>query len=182
MGRKGLQHKDHVELLRAGIPGPGGTWADFGSGEGAFTLALRELTGPQAQIYSIDKDRSALARQEVAMRRHFPEDWEGNIHYLTADFTRPVDLPPLDGFVIANALHFHRDKEPLVSLLKSYLREAGRMLLVEYNTDSGNPWVPYPLSYPSWQDLATRAGFEETRLMATYPSRFLKEIYSAISQ
>ena len=177
-----MEHKDHVELLREGIPATGRVWADFGSGEGAFTLALAELAGPEAVIYSIDKDRRALSRQEDAMKRRFPGRPAGSVHYINADFTHPLDLPLLDGLVMANALHFQRTKEPLLHLLKSYLRQGGLMLLVEYNTDTGNPWVPHPLSFPTWKNLAASVSFKETRLLATYPSRFLGEIYSAASQ
>jgi SAM-dependent methyltransferase len=176
-----LNHKDHVDLLREGIPGRGGVWADFGAGEGAFTLALAELSGPEAVIYCIDKDRSALARLVQTLKARFPDRPTGNLHILNTDFTRQIDLPPLDGLVMANALHFQRDKEPLVRLLKSYLRLNGRLLLIEYNTDSGNAWVPHPLSYPTWEKLAARTGFMSTQLLATYPSRFLREIYSAMS-
>jgi hypothetical protein len=35
-----------TNLLRGGIHQPGGTWADFGAGTSAFTLALAELVGP----------------------------------------------------------------------------------------------------------------------------------------
>jgi SAM-dependent methyltransferase len=177
-----LEHKDHVELLRKGVPGSGGIWADFGSGEGAFTLALADLAGPEAKIYSIDKDRRALARQGDALKRRFPNWAENGTSFINADFSRPIDLPPLDGLVMANSLHFHRAKLPLLQLLKSYLRPGGVMILVEYNTDSGNIWVPHPISFNTWKKLAAEAGFEETRLLATYPSRFLREIYSAISR
>jgi hypothetical protein len=53
-------------------------------------------------------------------------------------------------------------------------------LLVEYNVDSGNPWVPHPLSFETYRSLAPRAGFSEPRLLGTVPSRFLREIYSAL--
>jgi hypothetical protein len=52
---------------------------------------------------------------------------------------------------------------------------------VEYNADRGNMWVPYPMSYPTWEQLAARAGFLATSLLARVPSRFLDEIYSAAS-
>ena len=45
-----LKHQDLVELIRAGVPGPGGVWADLGSGDGAFTSALAELVGASAMI------------------------------------------------------------------------------------------------------------------------------------
>ncbi|MEJ2353883.1 MAG: hypothetical protein P8Y03_29265, partial [Anaerolineales bacterium] len=68
-----MDHQDHVNLLKPGVTSPGGIWADFGSGWGAFTLALAGLIGLLGEIYSIDKDRSALRDQERAMRARFPE-------------------------------------------------------------------------------------------------------------
>lgn len=173
-----MNHTDHVRLLRDGIPSLGGVWADLGSGGGAFTLALADLLGPTARIYSVDKDRRALREQEAAMRASFPTL---AVTYLEADFTCPLDLPPLDGVVMANSLHFQRDKDSVLQRVRGYLRPGGRLLLVEYNADSGNPWVPYPLSYPAWEKLASRNGFRETRLLTTQPNRFLREIYSAAS-
>jgi ubiquinone/menaquinone biosynthesis C-methylase UbiE len=173
-----MQHEDHVNLLRPGVPGPGGVWADLGSGWGAFTLALADLIGASGQIYSVDKDSGSLREQERAMRSMFPL---ADVHYLSADFTRPLDLPPLDGIVIANALHYVRRKEPVLAMLRAFLKPGGRLILVEYNADKGNPWVPHPLSYPTWEALASRCGFSSTRLLARVPSRFLNEIYSALS-
>ena len=175
-----MNHKDHVHLLEDGVPSSGGVWADFGSGNGAFTLALADLIGPSSIIYSIDKDPSALRHQEQDMLARFP-DRLPTVHYLQANFTRPIDLPALDGVVMANALHFQRQKEPVLHRVRASLRPGGRFILVEYNVDRGNFWVPYPLSFRTWQSLAGRAGFAQPRLLATVPSHFLKEIYSALS-
>jgi ubiquinone/menaquinone biosynthesis C-methylase UbiE len=176
-----MNHEDHIRLLHGGIPDPGGVWADFGSGTGAFTLALAELVGPQAEIYSIDRDRSALRQQEKQLRDFFPEGQRPVLHTLAADFTRRLEIPLLNGVVMANALHFQRRKELVVELIQSYLRPGGHFVLVEYNVDHGNPWVPYPLSYQTWENLAQRCGFAGTRWLTSVPSRFLKEIYSALS-
>jgi SAM-dependent methyltransferase len=173
-----MNHQDLVNFLRKGIPGLGGVWTDLGSGRGAFTLALADLLGPTAHIYSVDKDRNALREQERAMRERFPTL---SVQYITADFTRRLDLPPLDGIVMANSLHFVREKNNVLQLVRGYLRPGSRLILVEYNADHGNMWVPYPLSYPTWEALAQRNGFINTRLLATRPSRFLGEMYSAIS-
>ncbi len=173
-----MTHDDHVRLLRGGISELGGVWADLGSGWGAFTLALADLLGPGGTIYSVDTDRGALRDQERSMRARFPDR---AVTYLAADFTRPLALPPLDGIVMANSLHYQRDKEPVLRLVHSYLKPGGRLVLIEYNADRGNPWVPYPLSYPTWEALAARTGFVATRLLATVPSRFLREMYSALS-
>ena len=179
-----MDHRDHVFLLSGGVSAGAGdrpaVWADIGSGRGAFTLALAELLGPGGQIHSVDRDARALRAQRDALRDRFP-DTAVQIH--AADFTRPLDLPALDGLVMANALHFIGDarKQSVVSRLKSYLRPGGRFILVEYNVDRGNLWVPHPLSYPTWEILAARCGFASTRLLAKTPSSFLGEFYAALS-
>lgn len=172
-----MTHDDHVALLRGGVPGSGGRWADLGAGSGAFTLALAELLGPAAEIYAVDRDERALRQTTQSVATRFPGI---TLHGRVGDFTRPLDLPPLDGIVMANALHFVRDQEPVPRLLHAALVPGGRLILVEYNTDRGNSWVPYPLSFPTWQALAARH-FAATRLLARRPSRFLGEIYSALS-
>ncbi len=172
-----MDHTDHVNLLRDGVT-PGGIWADFGSGTGAFTLALAELIGLAGVIHSIERDEYAVRQQQRSMHDRFPDR---RVHYHIADFTRPIDLPDLNGLVSANALHFYREPLPVVQQLKAHLKTGGRFIVVEYNVSQGNTAVPYPISFERWSDLAQAAGFTQTRLLATRPSRFLKEIYSAVS-
>ena len=173
-----MNHQDHVALLQNGIPYPGGIWADFGSGGGAFTLALAELVGDTAAIYSIDKNKRSLHQQERQMQVHFPNH---QVHYLQSDYTKPLDLPPLDGAIMANALHFQRQKDGVLQLVRGYLKPGGRLILVEYNVDRGNMWVPHPISYQSWAKLAARNGYTDTQLLETRPSRFLRGFFSALS-
>jgi len=165
-----MDHAEHVMLLRDGVPA-GGAWADLGSNTGAFTLALADLVGATGEIYSVDRDAGALRTQERALRARFPGV---PVRSIRADFTRP-----LDGVVMANSLHFQRDKRPVLALLRGYLKPGGRLILVEYNVDQGNPWVPHPISYRSWVELASRCQFRDTRLLATVPSGFLDEIHAA---
>ena len=174
-----MTHEEHVALLRGGVPaGLGGVWADLGSGRGAFTLALAELLGPGGLIHSVDRDAAALRDQERAMRARFPDTV---VHYRVADFTRPLPLPRLDGVVIANALHFVAAPEPLLELVRGYLRPGGRIVLVEYDAERGNPWVPYPIPRRRWTELARAVGLADARPLAGRPSRFLGEIYSAVA-
>ena len=171
-----MNHADHVELLRGGVTG--GTWADFGSGTGAFTLALAELLGLQGEIFSVDQNASALREQERIMRSRYPNV---AVHYCNADYTQRMDFPALDGIVAANTLHFHKNKLPIVNLLKSYLRPTGRFIVIEYNIGMGNFAVPHPLPFTEWEQLAKNAGFASTKMLKRRPSRFLNEIYSAVS-
>lgn len=188
-----MTHQDHVKLLRGGVT-PGGRWAELGSGEGAFTLALRDLIGPEGEIFSVDKDEARLRVQQKRFQAQFSQS---NVHFIHADFTRSVDLPALDGIVMANSLHFfpsdgglssprllnsRRDqvsKKQVLNQVRDYMKEGGRLVLVEYNVDAGNLWVPYPLSFESFRGLAVRLGWSDPQLLCTVPSRFLREIYSA---
>lgn len=167
-----------MNLLRDGIAGGGRIWADLGSGAGAFTLALADLMAHEGTIYSVDRRGDSLREQERAMRAGFPA---ATVQYLCADFTKPLELPPLDGIVMANSLHFQRDPESVLASVKGYLRPGGRLVVVEYNAERGNTWVPYPISFARWQQLASGAGFATTRLLATRRSSFMNEIYSALS-
>ena len=171
-------HTDHVTLLRKGIVQPGGVWADLGAGDGAFTLALADLIGETGTIYAVDRDGGALRRLSQAMQTRFPKT---TLHTLVGNFENTLQLPALDGIVMANSLHFIRNKEGTLARVRGYLKPEGRLLMVEYNTDHGNLWVPYPFTYSTWERMSRACGFSHTELLATYPSRFLREIYSAAS-
>src|SRR4030095_16719883 len=110
-------------------------WADLGAGEGAFTLALADLIGETGTIYAVDRDQGALRRLAKAMQERFPKV---TLHTLVSDFERPLQLPPLDGIVMANSLHFVRNKTSALARIRAYLKPSGRLLMVEYNSDQGN--------------------------------------------
>lgn len=173
-----MNHLDRINLIKNGIPSQSRIWAEFGSGSGAFTLALAELIDADGIIYSVDSDNRALIRQKKEIQQQFPNF---KVHYITADFTKPLDLPPLDGILMANALHYIQDKESFLSGIKNYLKPEGRFLIVEYNIDHGNHWVPYPISFKSWGSLAAKCSFV-TRLLGAVPSRYHREIYCAAAK
>jgi ubiquinone/menaquinone biosynthesis C-methylase UbiE len=173
-----MNHGDHVRLLRPGIAQPGGIWADLGAGSGAFTLALAELLGAGGIIHAVDRDRRALDQLARALRAAYPGV---DLHLRVADFTQTLPLPPLDGIVMANSLHFVEAKGAVLAQVRGSLRAGGRLVVVEYNTDRGNRWVPFPFSFATWQSLARQAGFAHTELLATHPSSFLGEFYAAAS-
>ena len=172
-----MNHDDHVDLLRPADIFPGASFADLGAGSGAFTLALRELLGLSANIYAVDRDRNRLTFLEQAYRARFGS--VKNLQLVPGDFTRALDLPPLDGILMANSLHFLRDKERTLRHVGSFLKPGGVLLLIEYNVDQGNPWVPHPLSFETFCEIALRVGFSAPRLLAKKTSSFLHEFYSA---
>ncbi|MEP6751992.1 MAG: class I SAM-dependent methyltransferase [Candidatus Dormiibacterota bacterium] len=170
-----MDRADLVALLREGVTAKGGQWVDLGAGEGAFTFALADLVGPGADITAVDRDPSSLKRLAAAAERGRV------IQTLAADFTRPLKFFGLDGVVMANSLHFVRDKAPVLASVLEMLRPGGAFIVIEYETDRGNPWVPHPFSFATWERMAVAAGFEPPTLLHRHPSRHFGSMYSASS-
>lgn len=173
-----MDHRDHVNLIRKGVPEGIATWADIGSGTGAFTLALADCLGAGATIYSVDINQRSLETQAQRIKTHFPDV---ELVTICKDFCQPLPMPPLDGMVAANSLHFVRDKLTVMKQLRRLLKPGGRFVIVEYDTDQGNYAVPHPITSDQWEQLAMAAGFLKTDLLATRPSRFLGSFFSALS-
>jgi trans-aconitate methyltransferase len=170
-------HKAHL-LLQPAVASCGGIWADLGCGEGVFTQLLAAmLLQPGSEIYAVDKDRQALDR----LRRNIAES-ETPIWPILADFTGPLSLPALDGLVMANSLHFVREKKPLLTRLIRLLRPGGRLVVIEYNTNRGNYAVPYPLTDTEFLALANEVGLDQAQIVARVPSSFLGQQYTGIGQ
>ena len=177
-----MNHADHVALLRAGVHGGPAVWADLGAGRGAFTLALADLLGPGSTIHAVDLDSSALRDNADAIGRRFSGV---SLQTHVADFSGPLPFRPgsLNGVVMANSLDFVRDeaKARVLGAVIATIRPGGRFVLVEYGADRGNPWVPHPLSFASWERLTADVGLIRTHEIGRVPSRFLGSIYAAAS-
>lgn len=130
-------------------------WADLGCGSGLFTEALASLLPRGSKVTGVDKTRQSLKASA------------GNgvsIAFYQADFQRDrLPFPSLDGILMANALHFIADKQALIDKLTACLKPAGAFLIVEYDTDSPNPWIPHPISYENLINLFQRCGFPGIR-------------------
>ncbi len=176
-----MNHNDHVNLIKPAFldETPNASFADFGAGSGAFTLALREVLGVSATIYAVDKDKSSLRELENSYAACFHST--SNLIVMQADFSKPLNLPPLDGILMANSLHFFKDRVKVLQHVKSFLKPNGKLIIVEYNVDKGNIWVPYPFSFATFGKLTKEAGFTDPQLLATHSSRFLDGFYSAIT-
>jgi SAM-dependent methyltransferase len=156
-----MEHSEMVALIRAGVDHGPAVWADLGAGTGNFTRALAELLGSEASVYAIDRDARAIAVQ----RQHMALANGAVIYPRQHDFTQRLDLPPLDGALMANALHFVRDHERMLGNVMGLLRPSGRLLIVEYDVSGPIRWVPYPLPYTRFVSLALHVGLAQPELI-----------------
>jgi hypothetical protein len=53
------------------------------------------------------------------------------------------------------------------------------LIVVEYDAEQGNRWVPYPVSFTALSEVAPAAGFAEPVLLGAPPSRWMGRMYAA---
>ncbi len=166
-----------IALIRDGVE-QGGVWADLGAGTGAFTRVLGELLGPRGLIYAVDRDARALQAQ-----RFMVADGAGSarVQVIHADFTQPLALPPLNGALKANALHFVKEQETMLARVSCSLRPGGSLLLVEYDVAEAHSWLPYPVPRARFSELANVAGLGTPKVIGKRrsPSSGI-EMYAAV--
>ena len=78
---------------------------------------------------------------------------------------------------------FVRDNLSFLTTVRDYLKPGGKLLIVEYDTDLRNPFVPYPVSFEMLIGIMQAArALRRPELLARVPSRYWKQIYSAVAR
>jgi SAM-dependent methyltransferase len=172
-----MRHADAVAMLAGADlarPAPS-TWADLGAGDGTFTRALADLLAPASTIHAIDRDPVGL--------RRMPRDFTRvRIEPHVGDFTVAWPFADrLDGVLMANSLHYVEAKHAFLVQCAARLNPGGRFLIVEYDLDRGNPWVPYPVSAAKLPAMFVAAGFHRCQFLGTRPSTYQRaRLYAAL--
>ena len=149
-------------------------WADLGSGDGTFTVALASLLPAGSTVHAIDTDTSALAR--IPARHH-----DVAIVAHQGDFTiLPWPFDGLDGVLMSNSLHYVRDQAAFLVRIGAALRQR-RVLLVEYDIRRGNAWVPYPIREAAAIEMFRSIGYAVATPLGRQRSVFRRgEIYGLL--
>lgn len=164
--------------------GDGQVWADLGCGDGTFTRALASLLPDGSTIHAMDLDRSALERlgptlngDAVSPSKHV------HLYPHVGDFTcAPWPFEGLDGILMANALHYVDDQAAFIQACVARMRRR-RFLLVEYDTDRANTWVPHPIGKSRARELFAAAGLRRCTPLGTAPSIYRNaEIYALLAE
>lgn len=155
-------------------------WADLGAGTGTFTNALAMLLGAGGRVYAIERDPRAIRSLET-LARHRAADDRAEITVMRADFTAALELPPLDGALLANALHFVTGaaQAPLLGRISAQLEPGGALLVVEYDNRPPSRWVPFPVSLARLTELARETGLGAPELIGRRESAFGGTMYAA---
>lgn len=155
-----------VDLIRPGVMPNSGTWADIGAGTGLFTEALMEIL-EEGKVIAMDKSPHGLyANRQLAINNRQlaigNKQKSVTIEIAEEDFNSPLSLPPLDGILMANALHYATDRLTVLKNVLTSLKSEGTFILIEYDSDKPNPpWVPNPVSLKTFRELCKKAGLKE---------------------
>ncbi|WP_315820806.1 class I SAM-dependent methyltransferase [Paraflavitalea speifideaquila] len=149
------------------------SWADLGAGTGMFTKALAHLIGDNSTIYAVDKNIADLQQIQAPA--------QVVIKTLKADFINdPLHLTGLTGILMANSLHFVKDKFSFLDKIRESMSEGSAFLIVEYDTNKANQWVPYPIGFTMLKQLFEELGYDTIEKINDMPSRYNNnKIYSA---
>ena len=152
--RKSTQMKltEAIHLIKPAFVGHicSQTWADLGCGTGLFTKALATLLGRESNIYAVDyEDQLINSERGIAaiefMKLNFIDD--------------TLPFAALNGILMANSLHYVKDKISFIRKLYHHLAPDGRFIIVEYDTTRANTWVPYPITFDHLAAVFTELGF-----------------------
>jgi ubiquinone/menaquinone biosynthesis C-methylase UbiE len=164
-----------IHFIRPGIQPANGIWADIGAGTGLFTMALMHIM-EEGTIIAVDKSPHALYSIKASSQIHF--------QVMEGDFNQPLQLPLMDGILMANALHYANDHITVLENVLASLREGGRFVLIEYDTEVPNgPWVPNPVSMKLFRNLCKQVGLSDPELIGERQSIYQDgTMYAVVSK
>lgn len=173
-----MDWRDAARLIAPAVSA-GEQWADLGAGTGTFTVALARLLGSTGTVFAVERETSAVAALRAIA--HSTDAERAAIVVSHADFTEALELPPLDGALLANALHFVSDDEQSTVLrrIADRIKPTGALVVVEYDNRSPSRWVPFPVSLARLGDLARLAQLGTPAEIGRRRSLFGGSMYAA---
>jgi len=146
-------------------------WADLGCGSGTFTYALAEKLSTESKLFAIDKSIQKLSE-------HYHQV---TIDYIEADFENDdLNFSSLNGILLANALHFVKDKRTLIRKIERYFEQGNeKWIIVEYEHSVPNQWEPYPIPFVQLKLLFSQFGYSKIEKIGERKSVFGGTMYSA---
>jgi len=141
---------------------PGMKVADFGSGSGAYTLAIAESLANSGHVYAIDVQRDLLRKtKNEATKRGFKnvEVIWGDLEYAGA--TKIAD-GLLDMVLISNLLFQINEKNAVIKEAWRVLKPAGRLVIIDWSDSFGGvgPLEVDVVAKEAAESLAVSNGFE----------------------
>jgi ubiquinone/menaquinone biosynthesis C-methylase UbiE len=140
---------------------PGMVIADFGSGSGAYVLAIAELLAGSGKVYAVDVQKDLLRRtHNEAIKRGF-----SSVHILWGDLEKPYGSKladkSCDVVLISNLLFQVEDKREVMREAKRVLRPRGTLAIIDWQESFGGlgPIKEHVFDKSSALSVASATGF-----------------------
>jgi len=164
-----MQLNQAIQFLQPAIPKQKGIWADIGAGTGIFTQALDQLLVKGSTIYALDTNVQSLNNLVL-------ENTE--LQVMQQDFNQRMDLPMLDGLIMANALHYSSTPLETLQPLIEFLKPDGLLIFIEYELNTPRPpWIPYPIPFDKFKKIAAQlpvsSPVELNRVSSTFGNNYI---------
>ncbi len=167
-----MQLEEAVLLIQHSIPSERNIWADLGCGDGLFTNALSQLLPEKSLIYAVDKNKSAL--KNVSVKAGI------QLEKIATDFVYDqLTLKNISGILMANSLHYVKHKNIFIEKCFPLFYDSAYFIIVEYDNNNANPWVPYPVSFGDLKKFFSSYNYTTDKLHEM-PSRFRGKMYAAL--
>lgn len=155
-----MSDEDAISLIKKAVNArESQVWADLGCGSGTFTKALNSLLPAGSHITAVDREKQRL---------DLP-----NVEFLQANFERDdLKLSGLDSILMANAIHYVAEKAALIRKLEPMFASLPRFVVIEYDTNRANPWVPFPITFEKLRDLFESLGYLKVVKLNEKPSAY----------
>lgn len=147
---------------------PGMKVADFGSGSGAYVLAIAEALAGSGQVYAIDIQKDLLRRtKNEAEKKGYK-----NVEILWADLEAPLGSKIADDalelVLISNLLFQIEDKRQVLHEAKRILRPNGRLAVIDWSESFGG-MGPVKEDVVKKEDVLTLARAVELTFVKEFP-------------
>ncbi|MDP3965173.1 MAG: methyltransferase domain-containing protein [bacterium] len=144
---------------------PGMKVADFGSGGGAYTLAIAESLTNSGHVYAIDVQRDLLRKTKNEAHKRGYKNVEiiwGDLEYAGA---AKIADGALDVVLISNLLFQINDKNAVLAEARRVLKPSGRLVIIDWSDSFGGmgPQEVDVVTKEATESLALSCGFEHVR-------------------
>ncbi|MEK7585035.1 MAG: methyltransferase domain-containing protein [Patescibacteria group bacterium] len=143
--------------------------ADFGTGSGAYALAMARRVGRSGRIYALEVQKEVLTKLEREVKTLGLD----NISIIWADLERSGGSKLADGtvdlVVVANLLFQVSAKYSLLLEAKRLLRREGKLVIIDWQDSFGGlgPIPDHVVTAAAAGEVAAQAGF---RLVKEFPA------------
>jgi len=151
------------EIIRALGNLRGKTVADVGSGGGYYVLKFAALVGEQGQVLAIDNRQANLDYVRALAKK---EGYYNMRTVVTEEGTLPVEAATVDLFFSRNAFHHLPNPLDYFRQLRVYLRDQGRIAIIDHKKTGGFNFVNLFGHYSDEQMIVTvmeQAGYRQVK-------------------